>query len=80
MNNATHHYRVGDSAYDKSVEIKKGTKLKLVWTADGILLYVNGVYHSTYPLDNVLSHSNWMIKTNYTSNVRTFSIKNIKIY
>ena len=80
MNNATHHYRVGDSAYDKSVEIKKGTKLKLVWTADGILLYVNGVYHSTWPLDNVSSHSNWMIKSNDANNVRTFSIKNIKIY
>lgn len=80
MNNVTHHYRVGDSIYDKSVEIKKGTKLKLVWTADGILLYVNGVYHSTYPLDNVSSHSNWMIKSNDANNVRTFSIKNIKIY
>lgn len=80
MGNATHHYRVGDSVYDKSVEIKKGNKIKLVWTANGIEYYKNGVYDSTYTLENVSSHSNWMIKTNDSSNVRTFNITNIKIY
>ena len=76
----THLYRIGDETNTKSVTIAKGNKIKLIWTNDGIDLYINGEYDSTYSMSGVTSKGNWLIRSNDSSKVRSFSITNLKIY
>lgn len=76
----THHYRMGDESYTKSVQLTKNNHIKVVWSNEGIVSYVDGEYVGTYTLEDGVNNENWIIKSNSTNSVRTLCITNIKIY